>query len=196
MYRFLVCVHYVTPQSAMDPNWLENQPFRSPPPPKSPTSRIPRLEKSARRSSITEQYVWRFKIRNKLMKEAAKPNHCLRTLIGHANLFDSLLAIQEEQKVKRGCFLDHTIEPNINSPTNDLKPLRAQSQSAHIFTNSRRNESHAEPDHTDDASCDDSENSPDSDSSTDSEYNWVDLYFQNGEIGITNAKCFELDDQL
>lgn len=41
-----------------------------------------------------------------------------------------------------------------------------------------------------------SENSFDGDSSTDSEYNWLDLYFQHSERGITNAKGFELYDQL
>lgn len=180
----------------MDPNLFDNQLFRSPPLPKRSTSRFPRHRKSARRSSITEQYFWMFKIRNKLMKEAAKPNYSLRTLLGHANLFDSMLAIHEEPKVRRGCFLDNTMEPNIKAPTNDLNPFD-HNHSQHISSGIRQGtKSHAEPNYGDDDSSDDSEDSPDSDSGTDSEYNWFDLYFQNDERGTKSAKCFELDDQL
>lgn len=136
------------------------------------------------------------KIRNKLMNEAAKPNRSLRIVVGHANLFDSMVAPQGEQKMKRAYFLHHIIEPVINAPTKDLNPVEHNRSQCACSGTREEMVSHPQRENTDDSSSVDSESPPDNDSSDESEYGWDDIYFETGGIGITNVKNFELEDQV
>ncbi|KAI1373442.1 hypothetical protein F4677DRAFT_429677 [Hypoxylon crocopeplum] len=56
--------------------------------PYSPTSSLPPRKKTM---SVTQTYFLAHKARAKLSNEAARPDHNLRLLVGHANLLDSLM---------------------------------------------------------------------------------------------------------
>ncbi|KAL1862780.1 hypothetical protein VTK73DRAFT_6654 [Phialemonium thermophilum] len=61
----------------------------SAPTPTSPSSFTPSLKRKT--MSITQTYFLAHKARAKLSHEAARPDHNLRLLVGHANLLDSLM---------------------------------------------------------------------------------------------------------
>ncbi|CAJ2506002.1 Uu.00g001320.m01.CDS01 [Anthostomella pinea] len=63
-------------------------PFTSPSHPQSPSSPALRRKKTM---SITQTYFLAHQARGKLSTEAARPDHNLRLLVGHANLLDSLM---------------------------------------------------------------------------------------------------------
>ncbi|TRX88612.1 hypothetical protein FHL15_010471 [Xylaria flabelliformis] len=63
----------------------------SPSPFHSPTSYLQQQQKQQKQMSITETYFLARRARAKLSSEAARPDHNLRLLVGHANLLDSLM---------------------------------------------------------------------------------------------------------
>ncbi|KAI1413605.1 hypothetical protein F5Y13DRAFT_26753 [Hypoxylon sp. FL1857] len=82
---------------------ISPSPFHSPshhPYSPSPTSPLPR-----KKMSITQTYFLAHKARAKLSNEAARPDHNLRLLVGHANLLDSLmLDLAEAEREQESWF--------------------------------------------------------------------------------------------
>ncbi|KAI0391516.1 hypothetical protein F5Y17DRAFT_404761 [Xylariaceae sp. FL0594] len=75
----------------------------SPSPFHSPSSPSPSLRKKT--MSITQTYFLAHKARAKLSTEAARPDHNLRLLVGHANLLDSLmLDLAEAEREQESWF--------------------------------------------------------------------------------------------
>ncbi|KIX05116.1 uncharacterized protein Z518_05988 [Rhinocladiella mackenziei CBS 650.93] len=71
--------------------------------PKSPTNSIYTRPQKKQKMSITQTYFLAHSARGKLSKEAARPDHDLRLLVGHANMLDSLMldlanAEQEQER--------------------------------------------------------------------------------------------------
>lgn len=69
------------------------------------THQSPRSVASPTKMSITQAYFLAHKARSKLSSEAARPDHNLRLLVGHANLLDSLmLDLAEAEREQESWF--------------------------------------------------------------------------------------------
>lgn len=77
--------------------------FTSTSPTKSPTTSIYTRPQKKQKMSITQTYFLAHSARGKLSKEASRPDHDLRLLVGHANMLDHLMidlanAEQEQER--------------------------------------------------------------------------------------------------
>lgn len=70
--------------------------------------------------SITQAYFLAHKARSKLSSEAARPDHNLRLLVGHANLLDSLMLDLAEAEREQESWFNQSVRAS--APTTPTKP--------------------------------------------------------------------------
>ncbi|KAJ2891335.1 hypothetical protein MKZ38_000559 [Zalerion maritima] len=126
--------------------------------------------------SITQTYYLAHKARGKLSSEAARPDHNLRLLVGHANLLDSLmLDLAEAEREQESWF-----NQSVRGASSDNK--RQQKQQEHIQWADTVVEEPEEDWEPEDASSTDSDSS-DSYSSDSSD----DEYDDEGDVEMADA---------
>ncbi|KAL8699850.1 MAG: hypothetical protein Q9201_005765 [Fulgogasparrea decipioides] len=74
------------------------------------TTSIPQPPQKKQKMSITQTYYLAHTARGKLSKEAAKADHNLRLLVGHANLLDGLMLDLAEAEREQASWFDQTVK--------------------------------------------------------------------------------------
>jgi hypothetical protein len=115
--------------------------------------------------SITQTYYLAHKARAKLSSEAARPDHNLRLLVGHANLLDSLmLDLADAEREQESWFNESVRKAAVSKPQQQQSPQKPTAE-RHIQWADRVVEEPDEDWHAEDADSDD-----DSSSDSDSEF--------------------------
>ena len=123
------------------------------------SARTPAFKKNM---SVTQTYYLAHKARAKLSHEAARPDHDLRLLVGHANLLDGLMIELAEAEREQGSWFNQSVR-------SASSPRKAQEQERRVQWADRVVE---EPEEMEDWDAEDA----DSDSSSDSEDSDSDFY--------------------
>jgi hypothetical protein len=77
---------------------------------------------SSKKMSLTQTYFLAHKARGKLSHEAARPDHDLRLLVGHANLLDSLMLDLADAEREQESWFNHSVRGA--SPKNEEKHIQ------------------------------------------------------------------------
>ncbi|KAL8663416.1 MAG: hypothetical protein Q9202_003935 [Teloschistes flavicans] len=75
-----------------------------------PTSPLPQPPQKKQKMSLTQTYYLAHNARGKLSKEAAKADHNLRLLVGHANLLDGLMLDLAEAEQEQESWFNQTVK--------------------------------------------------------------------------------------
>ena len=145
------------------------------------------------KAAVAEKRLWVDKIRNKLLEEASHPEHGLRIVVGHANLLNTLESIPRDHD--RDILFEQRFKSNIDAPTKDTRcnqhyyhdgrgPDSWRNLTIYSGNNKRENYSNDELEilssefnfMSDNEISWSSLESPESDSSSDSEYDWPEIY--------------------
>ncbi|KAF3013909.1 hypothetical protein E8E15_005731 [Penicillium rubens] len=137
--------------------------------------------------TIAQKCLWVDRVRSKLLEEDSNPEPGLRILIGHANLLDTLTSIPEDHK----CLMNERLKPDIdalikdttcNEHDYDRDTASGSHKKLNIYggNNSHDDDSDgefkisSEYDSKSDPGL--SWSNPESDSSSDSDYDWPEIY--------------------
>lgn len=99
----------------------------------SPLTIYPPPAKKQRKISLTQTYFLAHTARAKLSREASRPEHDLRVLVGHANMLDSLmLELADAEKEQEKWFNQTVLGANGKLSGEQQRQPQSQSRSKHI----------------------------------------------------------------
>ncbi|KAG7293981.1 hypothetical protein NEMBOFW57_004042 [Staphylotrichum longicolle] len=135
----------------------------------------PRADK---KMSIAQTYFLAYKARAKLSSEAARPDHNLRLLLGHANLLDSLILELAVAEREQESWFNQSVRGASHSSSSTTSTSTSTSQDRHIqwadtIVEEPEHDWQAENADSDDSDSDDSDDS-DSDDLSDSDSDFDD----------------------
>ncbi|KAK3322437.1 hypothetical protein B0H66DRAFT_203765 [Apodospora peruviana] len=91
-----------------------------------PSSPLVASSYKAAKMSITQTYFLAHKARGKLSSEAARPDHNLRLLVGHANLLDSLMLELADAEREQESWFNQSVRGATKSSQSEQEPKHIQ----------------------------------------------------------------------
>lgn len=177
----------------MSANILEKTPYRLAALPKTISSQNP-CANNRGEMTVAEKCLWVDKVRSKFLEEASHPEHGLRIMVGHANLLKTLDSVPRDHDTGE-VLIEQRFKPNIDAPTKDTRCNQhyyhdgtasdnCRNLAIYSWNNKHDNYSNDEIEvsSSESDSISDTEitwssfESLDSDSSSDSEYDWPEIY--------------------